>query len=237
MGSTLSINQSNYQNVSNQISQISNEECINYVTNDTNIITNIKDSTFGNIEISEIALLNSPSCILKASLDSQLVNTLASSQTGDITDISGLFTFLDSLTGSADGINQDNYQNIVNESTQQMNSLCLNYAVTQGSIINNIEDSKARNLIITSNATSDKSKCVIDNMTKSYISNSEDNSQTAKITKMGILALLIIGIIVVAIVFVIVHHKKHGDADKNAESLNFGKDDTAELAKVLFNEK
>ena len=35
MGLSLSINQSSYQNVSNAISQISNEECINYVVEDS----------------------------------------------------------------------------------------------------------------------------------------------------------------------------------------------------------
>lgn len=240
MGPSLSINQSNYETVSNQISQISNEECINYVTDDTTIITNIKDSTFGNIEISEIALLNSPSCILKASLDSELINTLSSTQTANITDIAGLFTSLDNLTrlGSSDDITQNNYENITNESTQQMNSLCLNYSVTQGSIITNISDTKARNLIIQAKAISDKSSCIIDNVTKSYISNNESNDQSAKITRAGILALVLVAVILAVMGFIIFHHKKHkkGVKSSDSDSISFGNDDTGELAEALFDD-
>ena len=238
MGLSLSIEQSSYEKVSTDISQISNEECINYVSNNAQIITNIDDSTIGNLEITEAAFLNSPSCILKASLDSSLINTLSNKQSAQITDIAGLFTALDALTriGGSDDINQSNYQFISNEVTQQMNSLCANYSTTQGAIINNIEGSKVRNVIITSNAQSDKSSCIIDNMTKSYISNNESNDQTAKITRMGIMALILILLLVGALIFIMKHHKKHKDADaKDSESISFGNDDTGELAEALFN--
>jgi len=240
MGLSLSIDQSSYQKVSTQISQISNEECINYVTNDATIITNIDGGTYGNIEESEVALLNSPSCILKASLDSELINTLSDKQSAQITDMAGLFTALDALAriGGSDSISQDNYQDITNESTQQMNSLCLNYSVTQGAIINNIKDAKVRNLIITANSTSDKSSCVIDNMAKSYISNNETNDQTAKITRIGIGAILLLLLLIVALGVIMKHHKKHKTADgKDSESISFGNDDTGELAEALFNDK
>lgn len=239
MGLSLSIDQSNYQKTSTSISQISNEECINYVTNDAQIITNIDDSTIGNLEITEAAFLNSPSCILKASLDSTLTNTLTNKQNAQITDMAGLFTALDALAriGGSDSINQENYQIISNEVTQQMNSLCTNYATVQGAIINNIDDSKVRNLIITANAQSDKSSCVIDNMSKSYISNNETNDQTAKITRMGILAIILMLLLVAAFIFIMNHHKKHKDDNgKDADSISFGSDDTGELAEALFND-
>lgn len=240
MGLSLSIDQSNYQKTSTDISQISNEECINYITNDSQIITNIDNSTIGNLTIEELALLNSPSCILKASLDSSLVNTLSNKQSAQITDMAGLFTALDALAriGGSDSISQENYQIISNESTQQMNSLCANYSTTQGAIINNIENSKVRNVYITSNAESDKSSCIIDNMTKSYISNNESNDQSAKITRMGIMGIILMLLLVAALIFVMRHHKKHKDADaKDAESISFGNDDTGELAEALFNDK
>jgi len=240
MGLSLSIEQSNYQETNNQISQISNEECINFVTNNAEIITNIDGSTIGNLEITEAAFLNSPSCILKASLDSSLINTLSNKQSAQITDMAGLFTALDALAriGGSDDISQSNYQIISNESTQQMNSLCNNYATSQGAIINNIEDSKIRNVIINSNSESDKSSCIIDNMSKSYISNNESNDQSAKITRMGILAILLMLLLVGALAFIMKHHKKHKSADaKDSNSISFGNDDTGELAEALFNDK
>ena len=154
--------------------------------------------------------------------------------------MAGLFTALDALTriGGKDSISQKNYQFISNESTQQMNSLCANYSTTQGAIINNIENSRVRNVIITSNAESDKSSCIIDNMTKSYISSSESNDQKAKITRMGIMGLILMFLLVAALIFVMKHHKEHKKMDaKDSESISFGNDDTGELAKALFNDK
>ena len=238
MGLSLSIEQSNYQNTSNQISQISNEECINYVTDGTEIIVNIDGGTYGNIEINDIALLNSPSCILKASLDSDLINKLSSKQNADITDIAGLFTALDALAriGGGDDISQDNYQNIMNEATQQMNSLCLNYTESSKPIILSLEDAKVRNLVVNKTAESSKSNCVIDNMSKMYISNDESNDQTAKITRFGIGMILALAALILALGFVFHHHRKHGLGDQNdSEKISFGSDDTSELAGALLN--
>jgi len=236
----MSINQSNYQETSNQISQISNEECINYVTNDTEIVVNIDGGSYGNIDISAIALLNSPSCILKASLDSSLINTLSNKQSAQITDMAGLFTALDALAriGGSDSISQSNYQKIMNESTQQLNSLCKNYSGAEEPIILNLTDAKVRNINIKKLAESNKSDCVINNMVKSYISNNETNDQTAKITRMGIMAIILLIIIIIIIGVVMRHHKKHKKADaSDSSSISFGNDDTGELADALFNDK
>ena len=240
MGLSMSINQSNYQETSNQISQISNEECINYVTNDTEIVVNIDGGSYGNIDISAIALLNSPSCILKASLDSSLINTLSNKQSAQITDMAGLFTALDALAriGGSDSISQSNYQKIMNESTQQLNSLCKNYSGAEEPIILNLTDTKVRNINIKKLAESNKSDCVINNMVKSYISNNETNDQTAKITRMGIMAIILLIIIIIIIGVVMRHHKKHKKADaSDSSSISFGNDDTGELADALFNDK
>lgn len=240
MGLSMSINQSNYQETSNQISQISNEECINYVTNDTEIVVNIDGGSYGNIDISAIALLNSPSCILKASLDSSLINTLSNKQSAQITDMAGLFTALDALAriGGSDSISQSNYQKIMNESTQQLNSLCKNYSGAEEPIILNLTDAKVRNINIKKLAESNKSDCVINNMVKSYISNNETNDQTAKITRMGIMAIILLIIIIIIIGVVMRHHKKHKKADaSDSSSISFGNDDTGELADALFNDK
>jgi len=240
MGLSLSINQSNYQETSNQISQISNEECINYVTNDTEIVMDIDGGTYGNIDISVIALLNSPSCILKASLDSSLINTLSNKQSAQITDMAGLFTALDALAriGGSDSISQSNYQKIMNESTQQLNSLCKNYTGAEEPIILNFTDAKIRNINIKKLAQSNKSDCVINNMVKSYISNNESNDQTAKITRMGIMGIILVVIIIIIIGVVMRHHKNHKKADaSDSSSISFGNDDTGELAEALFNDK
>lgn len=213
MGLTLSINQSDIQNTQNKISQISNEECINYCTNDSNIKINISGSEGGNIDIGGACFIDSPSCILKSSLDGDLINTLSNKQSGNITDAGGIFSALDALAriGGGDNINQNNYQNITNEITQQMNSLCNTFETVGGDITLNIDGSKFRNLTVGKTGKISKSQCVIDNMSKFYVQNNETNEQKAKITRMGMGLIILAIILIIIIIMFSHHHKSHSD--------------------------
>jgi hypothetical protein len=216
MGLSLSIQENSVENVSNQISQLSNEYCINFCTNDTSITLNIDNSEIGNIKIDTACFVDSASCNLKSSLDSTLINSLSNFQKGDITDLSGPFTFLDALAriGGGDNIDLNNYQNISNESTQQMNSICQTNATSTGPILINLDNDKVENLIVDKKAGISKSNCVIDNMSKFYAQNSEKNSQVATITRAGILAILALIIAIAIVIKLLTHHSSHNNNDK-----------------------
>lgn len=229
MGQNLSINQSSYENVSNQVSQISNEECINFCSNDTNFIVNQTGGDIGNLKIGQGCFINSPSCVLKASLDTELINTLSNIQKSEISTPGGIFGALDQLAsiGNSESIDESNYQNIVNQSTQQMNSLCMNHVDVGGTIVYNISGGRVKNLILGKKGQISKSRCVIDNMSKFYAQNSETNEQTAKIEKTAIGAGLLLIILIIIIGLVSKHHKKHKPGDGAfSEDVSFGKQDS-----------
>jgi len=229
MGPRYSITQNNYQDVSNQISQISNEECINFCSNNTDIIVNQTGGDIGNLKIGEGCFINSPSCILKASLDSSIVNTLASEQASSISNPGGIFGALEDLAsaGSSENITESNYQFITNQATQQMNSLCMNHVESGGTITYNISEGRVKNLVLGKKDQITKSKCVIDNMSKFYAQNNESNKQTAKIATAGIGAGLILIILIIIIGLASKHHKKHNlGSEADSESITFGKDDS-----------
>lgn len=209
MGGQLSINQNNYQVTSNKISQISNEECINYCDNTSDINTTIINSNIGLAKIGGVCLVDSPSCVLKAALDTDLINKLSNTQSASIADLTGIFSFLNNLTSAGDTINQSNYQGITNEATQQMNSLCLNTATVGGTISTLVVGSKVKELDIGKTGHTTKSNCVIDNMSRFYAQNDETNDQSAKITRMSMIILIIIFILIIIVVLHSLKHKNH----------------------------
>ena len=209
MGQNVSINLNSYQKASNDISQISNENCINLCTDDTNIILNMTDFTAGNITIKTGCFINSPSCILKSSMDSSLINNLKSEQDGSIT--SGAFAFLDDLAelGSSKSINESNYQETVNKVTQQLNSLCMSHNSVSGDVLLNMDEGSVKNLIIdkTKNGTN-KSQCVIENMAKSFVQNDLTNKQKASIST-GTIGLGMLALLAIVAIIMLRHRKKH----------------------------
>lgn len=210
MGGNQSINQTNVQTVSNKISQVSNEQCLNLCLNEGDINIKIIDSDVGNITIQKGCAINSSSCVLKAALDTDLINDLSSSQDSRQTELQGPFTVLTELLGGGNQtVNQNNYQAISNESSQQMNSLCRTSAISSNPIVVDIEQSKVKNLNIDNMDQINKSQCVIDNMSKFYAQNSESNSQSAHQTQAGLLSLIIIAIVIIAVVFLATRHRHH----------------------------
>lgn len=223
MGLSLSITQNDEQSISNQISQISNEQCINVCTNDGSIDIDISGGKVEGINITDACFINSASCNLKSSLDSKLINSLSSKQKGDITDISGLFTLFDDLAriGGADDITQNNYQDISNQATQQMNSICLTPATENRPVVIDISGGNTGFINIDNSATISKSQCVIDNVSKFYAQNSEVNDQTAKILRFGIGLILALLAVLILAAFILHHHRNQHklDLSDNPETL------------------
>lgn len=205
-GSQSTISQNNYQSISNVMQQISNQQCINSCTAISNINFFAENSTFNDISNITSCQINSSSCILKSALDTQLLNSLASTQSGSITEIEGIFTLLQSLLGDDANITQNNYQSIMNEVTQVVNNTCrTDPTSTDSSNYIFQSDIVEGNVTLGAVAGNTKASCVLQNMSNIYANNSETNSQTASISKIDGLTLIILAIIAaVLVVFMIV---------------------------------
>lgn len=216
MGANLSITQNSYEDVTNQLTQISNEECINFCSDSSNFTIVLDGGEYGNITADSICVINSASCNLKAALDGTLINSLSNRQKGDIEDQGGLFALLGALAdiGSADDINQNNYQNIMNEATQQLNSICQTSDANNNNYSFIAKNAKVRNVNLTSKANISKSQCIIDNMSKFYASNNESNDQSATISKTGMFLLILI---ILLLVIIVIYGAKHNQRKKSAE--------------------
>jgi len=232
MGQNTSINLSSYQETANDISQISNEQCINLCTDSANINVSITNSDVGNLTIKEGCFINSPSCVLKASLDSTLINKLSSTQDASIT--SGLFAFLDDLAeiGSNKQISENSYQKTYNKVTQQLNSLCMTHNDTSGNIVVNINNAKVQNYLNDKTAEATKSSCIIDNMAKNYIENDLTNTQKASIST-GTIGLGMLLLLAIVAIIVMTHRKKH----KKLETENSSQAEAEESEALAVSDK
>jgi hypothetical protein len=205
-GSQSTISQSNSQSISNLMEQESNQECINScVASDQLAFTAVNLTLKGSITDTVSCQISNSSCILKSSLSTTLLNSLASTQNATDVSVEGLFTLLSGLTGDKNDINQSNYQSITNQVTQTVNNICRTdpTSTTSHSMSFN-GDTIDGNINLNSIAGDSKANCVLDNMSNIYANNSETNSQSATIAKIGIMGLLIIGLIVIALVIVVV---------------------------------
>lgn len=200
------ISQYNYQDISNIINQISNQQCINSCTASTNIDFSAVDTTFeGDITNQTVCQINSSSCILKSSLDTTLLNSLSSTQTGSVTELEGIFTLLQSLIGDSTNINQNNYQSIINEVTQTVNNTCRTDPTSTESVNLSFDAGVVEgNININAIASSTKANCVLQNISSVYANNSEANSQSAAISKIDGMTLVLLAIVAVVIIIVLV---------------------------------
>ena len=211
MGQNQSITQTNAQQVTNNISQISNEKCVNLCIEGAGFNINIENSTVGNIDIEESCAVNGTSCILKASFSQDIVNDLANIQKGDIKDEEDFSNFLNTLAeiGSNQSVNQSNYQGVTNNSTQQLNGLCMNKAGNTGTpTILNIINGKAGNIKLSATDSVSNTQCAITNLGTDKFTNDLSNSQTASLTREGMFGALGF-LILIAIVVAMTSHKKH----------------------------
>ena len=214
MGQSTSIFQSSSQDISNQIAQISNENCVNScIAGNNKTDLEFRNSTLdGNVNVTNACFISGSSCILKSSLDSSLINNQSSTQKGSILDKQNLFDLFNEFAtiGSSDSINQSNFQSISNEITQIINSTCQNPTEVSNNSTTQLYDNTTvkGSIIITNQGANTNSQCIINNMTKSYVSNSQTNSQSASIKKGACLGAMggIIGILVLVLAFKLLTH-------------------------------
>lgn len=234
-GSQSNISQNNYQQISNIMQQISNQQCVNSCTISSDLNLTAVDTTFeGDISNSISCQINSSSCVLKSSLSTSLVNKLASTQSGSVTELEGLFTLLQSLTGDNSNINQNNYQSIMNEVTQTVNNTCRNDPTNNSSTSLNFQgDTIEGNVSLNEIAGSSKAQCVLQNMSSIYANNSETNSQTASISKISGLIAAILAIVVAVVIVImilgilfIIHPSAFSDLMKSVSSSGAGGGET-----------
>ena len=214
MGQVQSIAQSNSMQVVNNISQISNEKCVNLCVSSVDIDVDIVNSTVGNITLGTYCSVNGASCTLKSALSNTITNVLTSTQKSTEKDEEDPTNFLNTLAemGESQSIDQSNYQRVVNNVTQQMNSVCMNKDMNSGKAPIHLVNTKAGNISYTANDQVSNTNCVIDNIATNTTNNSLTNSQTASIVKEGMFGSLGFLLIVVAL-FVLMHHnKKHRQA-------------------------
>jgi len=211
MGQSQSITQKNIQQVTNNISQISNEKCVNLCIEGSGFKINIDNSTVGNIDIEESCAINGSSCILKASFSQDIVNDLANLQKADIKDEEDPSNFLNTLAeiGSSQNVNQTNYQGVTNNSTQQLNGLCMNKTENNATpTILNIVNGRAGNIKLSASDIISNTQCAITNLGTDKFTNALSNSQSASLTREGMFGSLGF-LILIAVVLAMRKHKKH----------------------------
>ena len=207
MGGAASIYQSSRQDTINNIAQISRANCLNTCLNNQQLTIEFVNSILnGNINYTQICLIEGASCNLKSALDNSLLNSQSARLVGSIERETDLFSFLAGFT--SEDITQENLQRITNDVTQMIESTCHNKMESENAPV----DLVFRDSIINGdiNLTDEKaisnSKCVIENMAKNYIENDQDADLEADIKVKGSLSsivgiLLLIGLLVVLGIF------------------------------------
>ena len=213
MGQAMSEYETSRQDLSNKISQISRANCVNAcIDSGNNAYINISNSTIhGDLTYTQACFISGASCVLKSSLDSELLNNQSNKQTAQIKDEQDIFNLLNELAtiGSSDDITENNYQSLSNEVTQMMNSTCQNSAeVTNNSLVLLLSnDDIEGSLNFGDSGSITNTQCHITNMVKNYIKNDQTNTQSAIISKGSCLAGLgsFIGILFIIIAIRILH--------------------------------
>ena len=121
MGQSNSINQSSFQDTENQVNQISNQTCTTTCLADISTSINITNAKDINITLKDGCFITGSSCTLKAALNNSLTNTQTDKEKSQIKAGSDPLPVIN--FGSND-IDQENYQKIGNQVTQDINSLC-----------------------------------------------------------------------------------------------------------------
>jgi hypothetical protein len=217
MGQNQSITQSNTQQTINNISQISNEKCVNLCLNESSFKIDIEGSKTGNINVGEACAINGTSCVLKAAFSQTLVNKLANVQKGSVSDEEDFSNFLNTLAeaGSNQSVDQNNYQAVTNNSTQQLNGLCMNKAENSGKpVVLKIINDKTGNINLSNTQQVSNTQCTITNTGTASVTNDLSNSQSASLTREGMFGgmMLIAAIVAVAL---ILRHKKTKNKQMN----------------------
>ena len=217
MGSSQSVHNKSVQDIRNSVTQISEQHCINISRNSQQIDIHFVNSKVGKITITTVVFINGASCNLRASLSSEIFNELVSKQKAEAEDIDGVFSgtlpwqalanVLSGL-GSSQEVTNENYQQVMNQITQILNSSCQNKVLNEDAPINiSFEGSTVKGIDIGIEVGSSNTDCTIENMIKSLAKNDVKNDQEATAKKetgsLGGLFAIIAIIIVVFIVFIV----------------------------------
>ena len=205
MGGGVSVFQGSRQETINNITQISRANCLNTCLNNQKINASFVNSVInGNINFSEICLIEGASCILKSSLDNSILNDQSAKLKSSIEREVDLFSFMGGFT--QDDITQDNVQKIVNDITQMIESTCQNKAESNGGSIN--LDYRGVTVNGDINLTDEKSitnsKCTIENMVKNYVENKQSADLEADVKIKGSLGSIIMFLVLIVIIYVLV---------------------------------
>ena len=208
---TNKITETSEEQVINSIVQISNAQCLNVCINGAAITTIVNNSSGVDIDIKESCIISGTSCVIKAALDATILNSLSNLQKAAVSDEEDPTNLLNSIlgdTGNTNNINMSNYQTIVNQITQELNSICENKAVNAGKPINIILSGvKNYKEHIDQGEKVSNTNCNISNLAKVYMKNSETNTQTASIVRTGMFGGLGFLLILIAL-FMFMKHKK-----------------------------
>lgn len=209
MGGGQSINQTTFQSAMTTVNQLISQQCVNVCYNQgTQIDVKITGgATVNNIKAGDSCLIKGASCSLKASLDNEIVNNLITKDKATQSKMVDPLTILSDLVSGGQKINQTEYQKIVNAVTQEINSVCGQTAGNSNSHYNiqiSGEGTYVNDANFISEASINKSTCIMDNIVKSSVQNSETSDNTASQKEASILALLIIGFIIIAVVLIVV---------------------------------
>jgi len=196
MGQSNSINQSSFQDTENQINQISNQTCTTTCLADINASITVKNTKNYTVNIKDGCFITGSSCTLKAALNNSLTNTQTDKETSKI---SGGSDPIPVINFGSNDIDQENYQKIGNQVTQDINSLCqLNSEsnINAPILIENA-DGGSYNLGLQSKITNQS--CIIENAASSKVTNSQSNTMSATIVGVDCLSAIMnsIGVIVI----------------------------------------
>lgn len=222
MGGGLSIEESDAQSAITQIAQQSTAKCMVACSATQNINIVAKGGIMKNLNFKNGCVSNVSSCALKSSLQSNILNNLKSTQSATQFDVPGIFTFLEDLIGAGDDINEKNSQTISNQASQFINSNCQDNTTVPQNIDLVLTNVDLEGVNFSNYVTSNKFKCVINNMGKFVAQNNETNSQTAtqvRIDSMIFLVLIIVAGVVAVAGLKYGFKKKSSNTDDSLEKL------------------
>ena len=162
----------------------------------------------GDFNVSEACFIEGASCVLKSSLDNTLINDQVTSMESSIEREEDIFTMLGNIFSPQDNnITNTNIQTISNSVTQMINSTCQNKAETINSSVILLND-----VVIEGDFNSNRKNgvshttCIINNMVKNYVENSQEADMSASIKIKGSLGSILMIAFIVLIIYLSIRY-------------------------------
>ena len=196
MGQSNSITQSSYEDTENQINQISHQTCTTTCLADINSSVTITNSKNVNISLKDGCFITGSSCTLKSTLNNSLTNTQTDQEKSSIKSGSDI---LPVINFGSNNVNEQNYQQIANEVTQDINSLC---QLNSESNINKpivVDNDMNVNYNTSTESNITNQQCIVENAASSKVANSQSNTMSASIVGVDCLSAIMnsVGVIVI----------------------------------------